>query len=126
MKLVSRIAYYLGGFGVGIIILMFFLNGKRASCDYTPNARTLKNIRNKERVFSESVLSILSQNNLDTSAISSILLNGNVLFSESETKLDSCKRYVIEGEVKQQYLKITAENCESKAKILSAIVKMID
>ena len=126
MKLVTRIAYYLGGFGVGIIILMFFLNGKRASCDYTPNARTLKNIRNKERVFSQSVLSALSKNNLDTSAISSILLNGDVLFSESETKLDSCKRYVIEGEVKQQYLKITAENCENNAKIISAVIQNID
>jgi hypothetical protein len=126
MKLVTRIAYYLGGFGVGIIILMFFLGGKRASCDYTPNARTLKNIRNKERVFSEGVLYTLSQNNLDTSAISSILKNGNVLFSESNTKLDSCKQYVIEGEVKKHYLKITTENCETKANVLKADVTTLD
>lgn len=126
MKLITRIAYYLGGFTIGLILLFFFLGGKRASCDYTPNARTLKNIRIKERIFSENVLQSLSQHNMDTSAISVLLRNGDVLFSESETKLDSCKRYVIEGEVQEKYLKITAENCETKAKIISAIIKNSD
>ncbi|MBZ0326236.1 MAG: hypothetical protein K8F54_01410 [Altibacter sp.] len=126
MKLITRIAYYLGGFTIGLFLLFFFLGGKRASCDYTPNARTLKNIRIKERIFSENVLQSLSQHNMDTSAISVLLRNGDVLFSESETKLDSCKRYVIEGEVQEKYLKITAENCETKAKIISAIIKNSD
>lgn len=126
MKLITRIAYYSGGFTIGLILLFFFLGGKRASCDYTPNARTLKNIRIKERIISENVLQSLSQHNMDTSAISALLRNGDVLFSESETKLDTCKRYVIEGEVQEKYLKITAENCETKAKIISALIKNSD
>lgn len=117
MKLIYRIAYYLGGFTIGLIILFFFLGGKKASCDYSPNARTLKNIRIKERHFSKNTLQELTNNQLDTSAISTLLREGDVLFSESNTQLDSCKLYVIKGEVSKKNLKIVVENCEAKATV---------
>ena len=94
MRLIQRLGYYGAGFAIGILILFFFLGGKDTSCDYGPNARTLKNIRIKDRVFSEMSLETLSSHQLDTSAISQLLMEGDVLFSESETRLDSCKQYV--------------------------------
>lgn len=118
MKLIHRLAYYLGGFAIGLIILFFFLGGKDASCDYSPNARTLKNIRIKKREFKPNTLQALQNKGLDTAAISTILNNGNVLFSESNRDLDSCKIYVIEGEVNQNLLKITMENCSEVARLL--------
>jgi hypothetical protein len=118
MKLIHRLAYYLGGFAIGLIILFFFLGGKDASCDYSPNARTLKNIRIKKREFKPNTLQALQNKGLDTAAISTILNNGNVLFSESNRDLDSCKIYVIEGEVNQNLLKITMENCSKVARLL--------
>ncbi|MDT0554889.1 hypothetical protein [Patiriisocius hiemis] len=118
MKLIHRLAYYLGGFVIGLIILFFFLGGKDASCDYSPNARTLKNIRLKKREFNPKTLQTLQSKGLDTAAISSILNNGNVLFSESNRDLDSCKQYVIEGEIKETLLKITMENCAEVARLL--------
>ena len=125
MKLAKRFFFYLGGFAIGIILLYFFVGGSGASCDYAygPNARTLKNIRNKERVFSEETLDQLSEHNLDTSAISVILQNGDVLFSESDTHLDSCKIYVIEGVILEKNLKISVENCKKRAAIISAEIK---
>ena len=51
MKLIHRIGYYLGGFTIGIVILIFFLSGKKTSCDYGPNARVLKNIRSKHKTY---------------------------------------------------------------------------
>ncbi len=117
MKLIYRIAYYLGGFTIGLIILFFFLGGKKASCDYSPNARTLKNIRIKERHFSKNTLQELTDNQLDTSSISILLREGDVLFSESNTQLDSCKLYVIKGEASKKSLKIVVENCEAKATV---------
>ncbi|RFN58305.1 DUF4258 domain-containing protein [Marixanthomonas ophiurae] len=117
MKLIHRIAYYLGGFGIGLIILFFFLSGKKTSCDYSPNARTLKDIRNKERAFSEETIQFLKQEKLDTATISRMLINGDVLFSESNTDLDSCKIYKIEADVLDKNLKITVENCEEKATV---------
>ena len=119
MKLIHRLAYYLGGFVIGIIILLFFLGGKKASCDYSPNARTLKNIRLKERSYTSEALISLRNFELDTTAISQLLIDGNVLFSESNTDLDSCKQYVIEGIVQEQNVRIRFENCKTEATLLS-------
>lgn len=129
MSLLKRIAFYLGGFAIGLILLYFFVAGSGASCeyDYGPNARTLKNIRNKDRLFSSETLNFLEQQQLDTAAVSNLLKYGNVLFSESNTKLDSCKIYKIEGDIpltngseQEINMIITVENCENKASILSA------
>jgi hypothetical protein len=118
MKFIHRLGFYLGGFIIGLILLFFFLSGKKTSCDYGPEARTLKNIRIKPRFFSETVTKELGKNHLDTSAVSELLKNGDVIFSESNTKLDSCKQYVIKGEVLEKKLKIRIENCEEKATVM--------
>ncbi|MFL1895528.1 hypothetical protein ACJRPK_07485 [Aquimarina sp. 2-A2] len=117
MKLVHRIGYYLGGFTIGLILLAFFLGGKRTSCDYSPNARVLKNIRIKERVFSQEAIKQMQVMRLDTSDISTILAEGNVDFSSSITKLDSCNIYNIQGETKAQEIVIKVKNCDSIATI---------
>ena len=118
MKLIQRLAYYSGGFIIGLLLLFFFLGGKKASCDYGPNARTLKNIRSKERIIDEAVHVSLSTIDKDTSVISEILKSGDVLFAESNTRLDSCKIYVIKGRKELQNLRLTVENCDEKAKVL--------
>lgn len=122
MKLAYRLAYFSGGFIIGIALLFFILSGKKTSCAYGPEARTLKNIRLKERAFSESTLQILRKHKLDTSAVSMLLEDGDVLFSESNTDLDSCRLYVIEGEILEKNLKITVENCEKLVTVLDAAV----
>lgn len=114
MSLFKRFLYYFGGFTIGLVILYFFLGGKNASCDYGPEARTLKNIRSKKRVVQPEVLQKLKEIQLDTAAITYLLKDGNVLFSESNTNLDSCNVYKIEGSIAQKSLKITVENCTKK------------
>ena len=122
MKFIHRLGFYLGGFIIGLILLFFFLSGKKTSCDYGPEARTLKNIRVKPRFFSEAVRNELVENHLDTSVVSELLKKGDVIFSESNTKLDSCKQYVIRGEILEHKLKIRVENCEEKATVLNIII----
>ncbi len=117
MKLVHRFGYYFGGFTIGIVILIFFLSGKKTSCAYGLDARTLKNIRNKERVFSEETIRFLEEEKLDTSVVSKILLDGDVLFDEKTRGFDSCKIYNIEAKVSEKNLKITVENCNEKATV---------
>ncbi|MBQ4819183.1 DUF4258 domain-containing protein [Aquimarina sp. MMG016] len=117
MKLAQRLFYYLGGFAIGLILLFFFLGGKKTSCDYSPTARVLKNIRIKERVFSEQALTNMQQYQIDTADISHMLLKGSVDFSKSNTKLDSCKIYFIEGEIKKQNIGLIIKNCDSIAKV---------
>jgi len=123
LGIVRRLGFYLSGFVIGLILLFFFLGGKRASCDYGPTARTLKNIRSKERLFSDEVLQTLAKNMLDTSVVSQLLMDGDVLFSESQTHLDSCNVYVIEGVSSNMELKISVKNCETKAYFEGLVIK---
>lgn len=124
MSLIKRFAFYLGGFGIGLVFLFFFVGGSGASCEfsYSPSARVKKNIKLKEQLFSDVSIKTLKENKLDTAAVSYILKHGEVLFSESNTKLDSCKIYVIEGFPSENIaseelflVKLTIENCDKKA-----------
>ncbi|WP_245591177.1 MULTISPECIES: hypothetical protein [Aquimarina] len=117
MKLAHRLGFYFFGFIIGLFLLLFFLGGKNASCDYSPNARVLKNIRIKERVFSKNILSSMQIHNIDTADISSILTTGNVDFGKSNTKLDSCNTYFIKGLVKEKNIGLHITNCDSIARM---------
>ncbi len=117
MRLAQRLFYYLGGFAIGLILLFFFLGGKKTSCNYSPSARVLKNIRIKERVFSKQVVLDMNTYRIDTADVSYILTKGSVDFSKSNTKLDSCKTYIIEGEIEEKIISMFIENCDSIAKI---------
>ena len=125
MNLTRRFLYYFGGFAVGLILLYIFVGGAGASCeyDYGPNARVLKNIRLKKYVYSQNTTDALSGAGLDTIAVTELFRNGDVLFSESNTKLDSCRIYVIKGIVNELELKITVENCDLVATVLSTEIK---
>jgi len=123
MNIAKRFGFYGFGFIIGLLLLFFFLNGKKAGCDYGPDSRTLKNIKIKQRVFSTQSLQELKKNNLDTATVSSLLKLGDVNFGESNTKLDSCKVYVIEGSVKKIKLKMSVQNCEKTATITSIAVQ---
>ena len=123
MNIAKRFGFYGFGFIIGLVLLFFFLNGKKAGCDYGPDARTLKNIKIKQRVFSTQSLQELKKNNLDTATVSSLLKLGDVNFGESNTKLDSCKVYVIEGSVKKIKLKMSVQNCEKTGTITSIAVQ---
>lgn len=123
MNIAKRFGFYGFGFIIGLVLLFFFLNGKKAGCDYGPDSRTLKNIKIKQRVFSTQSLQELKKNNLDTATVSSLLKLGDVNFGESNTKLDSCKVYVIEGSVKKIKLKMSVQNCEKTATITSIAVQ---
>ncbi len=118
MKFVHRLGYYLGGFAIGLVLLMFFLNGKDASCDYSPNARTVKNISSKPLSFSESASTFINDHQLDTLTITNLIKFGSVDFSKSDTELDSCKVYLIENSYKDQDMELKIQNCDALATLL--------
>lgn len=121
MKIIHRFAYFSVGLFFGIVILIFFLGGKRASCDYSPNARVLKNIRIKDRVFTDEAMQAFSTGNIDTSGVSAILENGKVDFGKSKTDMDHpCNIYFVLGEFQERKLELQIENCENTATIQKA------
>ncbi|QIE58337.1 hypothetical protein G5B37_01790 [Rasiella rasia] len=119
MKLIQRVAYYGAGFVVGLIILFFFLGGKKTSCDYGFDSRTLKNIRTKEMVFTEASEKSMQMLQIDTTAINYILKKGDVDFSETDRSLDSCKIYLVHGTAQEKEIEIRIKNCDTKAHVLA-------
>jgi len=119
MKLIQRLGYYLGGFSVGLIILAFFLNGKKVSCDYGPDARVLKNISTKKIVFSDSINLALSENKIDSLSISYLLKTGDVNFSKSYPREIPCPIYFIEGQFNNLDLTLKVQNCDSIATLVN-------
>ncbi|MFT5215683.1 MAG: hypothetical protein ACI83H_000800 [Glaciecola sp.] len=117
MKFIHRLGYYLGGFSIGLVFLAFFLSGKRASCDYGPDARVLKNIGLKQLQYSDIVEEMMASKKIDSTTIYLVLRRGDVNFSESNTKLETCKLYVIEKTVEEKEIAITVENCDEIATI---------
>ncbi len=80
-----------------MVFLFMFLSGKDMSCSYFPNARVLKDIRNKPFYYSDISKEKLTQKWVDTSDIRKTLTYGDVIFSKSNIAVGSGKLYVIEG-----------------------------
>ncbi|MFK7781644.1 hypothetical protein [Psychroserpens sp.] len=119
MKFIHRIGYYLGGFSIGLIVLAFFLSGKKTSCDYSPNARTIKNIAIKKKAYSDASIATMAKHDIDTLMVSELIKTGDVNFSESDTKAVGCKTYLIENSYEENDVELVIKNCESTATILS-------
>ncbi|PWH82372.1 hypothetical protein DIS18_08960 [Algibacter marinivivus] len=119
MKLIQRIGYYLGGFSIGLVILAFFLNGKKTSCSYGPEARVLKNINSKKIGYSQNFSTLLTNNEIDSTDIINILQKGDINFSESNPRQEPCGVYLIEGIHNDDEVTLTIENCDSTATLIN-------
>ena len=108
MYFLKRLYYYSTGFIIGIIFLFFILNGKRASCNYTPNARVIDNITSKELIIDSNRETFFNQQE-----IIEILNSGKVIFNKSEPNRKPCGMYYIES----GDFKINVINCENEANI---------
>lgn len=97
MKFYQRFAYYLSGFAIGMLFLMMILNGKDTSCSYFPNARVLKDIRQKPFYYSDEASQKINQKWADTADIRKTLTFGNIIFDKSNIKVGAGKKYIIEG-----------------------------
>ena len=119
MKFSHRLAYYLLGLLIGGIFFKFIIEHKGGGgleFDYLPNARVLKNIRNKPFDISEVALSKMKQQTLDTADIKAILTNGDVDFDKSNVVVKGGKQYQIEGNsVKKKTIVLQIINYENKA-----------
>jgi len=121
--ILKRFGFFLVGFAAGLIILTLFLKKKDAEFCYGIDCRILKNIRSKNIVYTPQSETALKTYALDSIAINYLLNEGDVNISRSNTKLDSCKVYVVEGDLKAQSFALTIENCEKTATVQSIEVE---
>jgi len=113
MNLKRRFTLFGIGFAAGIIIVLFVLNGKDASCNYLPNARMLEILRSKHRAYSDEVIQTMTTNAIDSASVAELLLNGDIDFSKSKPRQEPCRYYWIDGYLLQQEASIYVENCDT-------------
>ncbi|GIZ16121.1 hypothetical protein [Capnocytophaga catalasegens] len=116
MDIVRRLGIFFIGLSIGIVILAFFFKGKGVEICYLPNCRVLKDIRNKTIFIDQSV----EKQKFTLDVLKPIFWEGNVVFSQSDTRSTPCKTYLIEGlTTNNEMVKIKVENCPTKATIIS-------
>ena len=117
MQLLRRVGYYIFGVGLGSIAVMYFWKQKDVTFDYGMDARTLKTIRIKKRIFSEEAKQTMLAYKIDTAQISTILKYGDVDFSKSKARQKPCGEYYITGKEVDLYI----VRCDSIATVEKVI-----
>jgi hypothetical protein len=115
----QRFTLYGIGFAMGIVIVFFFLGGKRASCNWLPNDRILNIIERKQLRYGDQIEQNLKEAEADSLDIRAILKDGDIDFSKSQVKNEPCRLYWIDGKGKQSSLLISVELCDSIATVSS-------
>ncbi len=119
MQLLKRFGYYLVGLSLGSLAVLFFWKQKEVRFDYGMDARTLKTIRIRKRIFSEQAKEALLVYKIDTAQISNLLLNGDVDFSKSKPRQKPCAEYLVTSD----YMNLYVVRCDSTATIKTITVK---
>jgi hypothetical protein len=121
--LLKRIGYYLVGLSLGSIAVYFFWQKKEATFDYGMDARTLKTIRIKERLFSDDAKKVMLNSKIDTLAISTILHIGDVDFGKSKPRQKPCAEYYVTGNKEYKNISLYITRCDSTSTINKIIVQ---
>ncbi|MEO0573494.1 MAG: DUF4258 domain-containing protein [Bacteroidota bacterium] len=114
----KRLGWYLVGFSIGLIFLVFFVKKSGATvmelC-YFPNCRVLKDIRSKPISYANGLETNFSK---DSVLWYSFFKEGNIDFGASETKSEPCKTYIITNNENKN---ISLKNCPE-----SVVVESLD
>ena len=119
--LLKRIGYYLVGLSLGSVAVYFFWQQKNASFDYGMDARTLKTIRIKERIFTEEAKQAMQKFKIDTLNIATILYTGDVDFGRGNPRKKPCAEYYITGKRELKNISLLVKRCDSTATIQEVI-----
>lgn len=117
MQFLKRFGYYAIGLGFGSLIVLFIWKGKDVSFDYGMDARTLKTIRVRERLFSDKAIQVLTNSAIDTATVSAILKNGDVDFGKSKPRIKPCPEYFITGKDSLKHIDLYVIRCDSTTTI---------
>lgn len=122
MAWLKRIGYYLVGLSLGGVIVFFIWQKKDVSFDYGMDARTLKQIRIREKIYTNEAKVVLTKNNLDTITVNAILKRGDVHFGKSKPRIKPCPEYLISGKDSLKNIQLYIKRCDSVATIQKVII----
>lgn len=123
MAFLRRLSWYLAGLSIGILCLAFFLKQKSGQnginfC-YLPNCRVLKDMRSKPLAFTPQI----PPTSRDTLRIQTLLTQGTIDFSKSDTHAQPCKTYHIAHTLNNTTWTLHALNCKDTLKVRALIAQ---
>lgn len=117
--LFRRIKLYGFGLALGLVFSYVFFNDRYPT--WLPGSRIMEELNRGSITYGEKGLCLMSCNNISKEAIGDLLKNGDVNFSESETRGKPCPTYAIEGESPEgRSLRILFIKCDSVAEVVTA------
>ena len=122
MQLLKRIGYFLIGASISCVGVYFFWQQKNATFDYGMDARTLKTIRIRAKIYSPEAIAVLRKNNLDSLTVNAILKRGDVNFGKSKPRIKPCPEYLITGKDSLKNIQLYIKRCDSTATIQKVTV----
>jgi pyrroline-5-carboxylate reductase len=117
MTLRKRLVFFGGGALMGTLIALFILDKKDVTFDYGPNARVLKTLRTKQRVFDQQAYQFFVNQQIDTSNIELFLTEADVVFSKSKPREKPCNFYHIETKFEDEKIGLYVKNCDTLVSI---------
>ncbi|WP_296637111.1 DUF4258 domain-containing protein [Polaribacter sp.] len=121
--LLKRIGYFLVGVSISSIGVYFFWQKKNTSFDYGMDARTLKTIRIRERIFSNEAKMVMNSSKIDSLKIERILNFGDVDFGKSQQRKKPCAEYYITGKKELKNVSLYVIRCDYTATIKSIFLE---
>lgn len=110
-----KIKFFLAGLIPGMIVMMFILNQKGASCSgYLPNSRVIAETNSKKIRYTEAFKNNLSQYGMNEEVFRNEIFNhGEIQFDKSEAQREPCPRYLMYSH--DGLYQIQFEKCDSVA-----------
>ena len=119
--MLRKIKFYLVGLVPGILLVLFILNKKGASCSgYLPNSRVIAETLSKKFQYSESFQNEMKLNNINENFLKdSIITKGEIDFEKSHAQKQPCPDYVLVYPGKNPRFEITFQKCKDEATFTS-------
>lgn len=119
MSILKRFFYYSIGLAFGSLIVYFFWNQKEVTFDYGMDARTLKTIRIRKRLYSDEAKQLMAKHNIDSVQIANVLESGDVDFGKSKPRQKPCAEYLVTSKKLDLYI----IRCDSTSTIDKVFIK---
>ncbi len=91
--MLRRLRFFGIGFLISIMAVGFFWSKKKVQFDYGMDARTLKSITYRKKIYSDEIQQLITEKNID-SVMNSILMRGDVNFGKSKQHEKPAKYWV--------------------------------
>lgn len=119
----KRIRLFFIGFIIGCVLVYFMLFRDSDRSYWLPDNRVKEQVNKSTFTFSEHAICIMACKQITEEEVRDILKNGDVNFSESDTRGVPCPSYAIEGTTHNKKLRVlvTIFERDSMAEITTTI-----